>query len=141
MSCEKYLHREVCDQSSRQIWSRMMKEEKCSDFTDSSYYINKIPIVQTLTLIKQQERLTGDIAIESAEGWYRLSEISKGIEIGIQVAIDLISKEPTAEAAEVVHGEWIEGKSLEKCSICGKKGFPDWRYCPNCGAKMDGGKE
>ena len=36
------------------------------------------------------------------------------------------------------HGRWIEGKSLEKCSICGKKGFPDWHYCPNCGAKMDG---
>ena len=41
---------------------------------------------------------------------------------------------------EVVHGEWIEGKTLEKCSICGKKGFPDWKYCPNCGAKMDGGR-
>lgn len=81
MICEKCLHREVCDQSSRQIWSRVMKEEECSDFIDESKYV------------------------------------------------------------EVVHGEWIEGKSLEKCSICGKKGFPDWRYCPNCGAKMDGGKE
>ena len=42
---------------------------------------------------------------------------------------------------EVVHGRWLEGKTLEKCSICGKKGFPDWKYCPNCGAKMDGGNE
>ena len=41
----------------------------------------------------------------------------------------------------VKHGRWIEGKTLEKCSICGKKGFPDWHYCPNCGAKMDGGAD
>lgn len=39
---------------------------------------------------------------------------------------------------EVKHGVWIEGKSLEKCSLCGKKGFPDWLYCPSCGARMDG---
>lgn len=47
---------------------------------------------------------------------------------------------PPADVAPVVHGEWIEGKELERCSICGKKGFPDWPYCPKCGAKMDGGK-
>lgn len=47
---------------------------------------------------------------------------------------------PAADVAPVVHGEWIEGKELERCSICGKKGFPDWPYCPKCGAKMDGGK-
>ena len=35
-------------------------------------------------------------------------------------------------------GVWVEGKVLEKCSICGKKGFPDWSFCPNCGAKMKG---
>lgn len=43
-----------------------------------------------------------------------------------------------ADYAEVKHGEWIEGKTLEKCSLCGKKGFSDWHYCPACGAKMDG---
>lgn len=48
---------------------------------------------------------------------------------------------PSVDVAEVKHGEWIEGKTLEKCSVCGKKGFPDWRYCPRCGAKMDGGKK
>ena len=48
---------------------------------------------------------------------------------------------PAADVKEVVHGVWIEGKTLEKCSICGKKGFPDWNYCPNCGADMRGHKE
>ena len=42
-----------------------------------------------------------------------------------------------SNAEPVKHGRWIDGRTLEKCSICGKKGFPDWRYCPNCGAKMD----
>ena len=45
---------------------------------------------------------------------------------------------PTSDVVEVRHGEWIEGRSLEKCSLCGKKGFSDWLYCPCCGAKMDG---
>lgn len=53
----------------------------------------------------------------------------------------LMIEAPAADVIEVVHGRWIEGKTLEKCSVCGKKGFPDWKYCPNCGAKMDGGKE
>ena len=48
---------------------------------------------------------------------------------------------PTVDAVGVVHGKWIEGKTLEKCSICGKKGFPDWHYCPNCGADMRGETE
>lgn len=43
-----------------------------------------------------------------------------------------------ADVVKVKHGKWVEGKSLEKCSLCGKKGFSDWIYCPRCGAKMDG---
>lgn len=50
----------------------------------------------------------------------------------------LIEKQPTADVVEVKHGKWVEGKTLEKCSLCGKKGFSDWIYCPKCGAKMDG---
>ena len=55
------------------------------------------------------------------------------------VALKEIDRTPTADVVEVKHGEWIEGKTLEKCSVCGKKGFPDWHYCPHCGAKMSGG--
>ena len=53
----------------------------------------------------------------------------------------------------VNHGWWIEdyetfvdanGYESEPvqtgyvCSECGKDGYPNWHYCPNCGAKMDG---
>lgn len=56
-----------------------------------------------------------------------------------QLVCLLISEAPTINAAPVVHGRWKSGQVLEKCSVCGKKGFPEWRYCPSCGAKMDGG--
>ena len=50
-----------------------------------------------------------------------------------------------ADYVEVKHGEWIEcSNELNKyCSVC-KKIHGDIYYkppfCPNCGAKMDGGK-
>lgn len=59
---------------------------------------------------------------------------------GFDDAMTYIEDTSTADVQEVRHGEWIEGKTLEKCSVCGKKGFPDWRFCPHCGAKMDGEK-
>lgn len=54
---------------------------------------------------------------------------------------------PAADVAPVVHGRWIDGDPY--CPICRKDKFrgldadvwSDWKpdYCPNCGAKMDGG--
>ena len=57
-----------------------------------------------------------------------------------------IDKAPTVDAVEVVHGRWgWNTEDVYKCSNCGEKshvkevmGQPDWNYCPNCGAKMDG---
>ena len=55
------------------------------------------------------------------------------------------------DAKPVVHGEWISmpHKSARVCSRCESdepyKNAPDdadvFYYCPNCGARMDGGKE
>ena len=52
---------------------------------------------------------------------------------------------PTADVVEVKHGEWIENgiqdSVLSKCSVCGiSYGAYTFNYCPECGAKMDGGK-
>ena len=63
---------------------------------------------------------------------------------------------PTVDAVEVVHGEWtimdddyLCLTTLE-CSVCGEQYCfeeydeqmpPHYHYCPNCGAKMDGGNE
>lgn len=55
-----------------------------------------------------------------------------------------------ANVAPVVHGRWVhDGRRIERgidwchCSKCGKSDNFCTRtnYCPNCGAKMDGGAE
>ena len=45
----------------------------------------------------------------------------------------------------VVHGRWLDNgipeSVLSRCSECGiMYGSSAFNYCPNCGAKMDGGE-
>ena len=76
-------------------------------------------------------------------------------------AADCIFWLDTADVAPVVHGRWESVKnpqwpaySHDKCSLCGwwntknalcydghKKPGHALNYCPNCGAKMDGGAD
>lgn len=62
-------------------------------------------------------------------------------------AIDSI---PTADVAPVVHAEWVvcgDGDNVPwMCSHCGKTTAHKYKviygkYCPHCGAKMDGGAD
>ena len=53
---------------------------------------------------------------------------------------------PAADVAPVVHGRWVPTKApfmneCKDCSVCGYRTVWGHRYnyCPNCGAKMDGG--
>lgn len=58
---------------------------------------------------------------------------------------------PTADVVEVRYGRWndvyLSGASsfVGTCSVCGKSNdippVPLAKYCPNCGAKMDGGEK
>lgn len=57
-----------------------------------------------------------------------------------------VSDAPAADVAPVVHGRWnvIEGRRLDNaiCSNCGRRFqayYEAYSFCPNCGAKMDGG--
>ncbi len=72
----------------------------------------------------------------------------------VQRVMNIVDNFPTIEAVDVVHGEWINLNTLEDCgecafmcSICGEIYWSDdsnlvspkdAKYCPNCGAKMDG---
>ena len=62
----------------------------------------------------------------------------------------------TVDAVEVVHGRWFMRGGIFRCSECDSKAllnldsnvggcreYTHFRsnYCPNCGAKMDGGNE
>jgi len=47
---------------------------------------------------------------------------------------------PTSDVAPVRHGRWREGVYAGyKCSECRTTWDAPTKYCPNCGAKMDGG--
>lgn len=71
----------------------------------------------------------------------------------------IMTFQPTIEAEPVRHGKWIYGQEVcwehmgitpvsvqyryWECSMCGyrTKNEPIWKYCPNCGARMDEGDE
>lgn len=59
-----------------------------------------------------------------------------------------IAQTPTEDVQKIRHGEWkrtspTTPKSYRRiCSVCGMVGHmigEEYPYCPNCGAKMDGG--
>lgn len=65
-----------------------------------------------------------------------------GICRGIERAETVIDMTPTADVAEVKHGEWIPySTTMMECTVC-KRHTPKHRYefCPHCGARMDGEK-
>ncbi len=55
----------------------------------------------------------------------------------IQWALDLVGNAPTVDAAPVRHGRWKTQVTSPCCSICNYVARYWWRFCPNCGAKMD----
>lgn len=79
-----------------------------------------------------------------------------GVQFGVDHAISCIIEAPAADVAPVVHGMWVDedfpgkpssGNGIAICSVCGEMshkaehGYPILsKYCPNCGAKMNGGK-
>lgn len=69
----------------------------------------------------------------------------RGVEDGMELALNAVKAIHTADVAPVVHGRWIthyrSGTPVAEgyVSTC----FDMWNkhkrnYCPNCGAKMDG---
>ena len=75
-------------------------------------------------------------------------------ELITQQILHIIDNQPTADVAEVKHGNWIDvplnvyndryGMNKynlrTKCSVCEyamPREYPRFNICPNCGAKMD----
>ena len=77
--------------------------------------------------------------------------VDQAVAEGIGEIIAEVEKANTVAAVEVVHGRWEEWwpginliltgeEMLYRCTVCDAK-YPDvegYRYCPYCGAKMDG---
>ena len=67
--------------------------------------------------------------------------------------VKILNQFPAADVAPVRNGRWIEpqrlyyGAKQYECSLCWAEAFWDkheitekYQYCPNCGARMDGGE-
>lgn len=84
-------------------------------------------------------------------------EITKRTSGDYATAFSMIRQLPAADVAEVVHGEWATnpddiywGNPIKRkyCTVCKNEPHFDREecefiltdYCPNCGAKMDGGE-
>ena len=71
--------------------------------------------------------------------------------VPVEVVIQNIKDMPAADVVEVVHGEWLDNDDRCYCNRCfefsctvtddtGTIHNDLTKFCPNCGAKMDGGK-
>lgn len=76
-------------------------------------------------------------------------ENSKPITKAIGTIINYVQGMQTVDAVEVVRGRWEWRGGIPRCSNCGEMppGYSydgvvnTTPYCPNCGAKMDGGRK
>ena len=84
------------------------------------------------------------------DGWY----LSRNYHQDLQTCVyetKKISDVPIVDAAPVKHGKWINDNDLYKCTACNdlctvagwanciseKQMYKVFKYCPNCGARMD----
>lgn len=61
---------------------------------------------------------------------------------GLRRAMSFIASMSAADVVEVVHGHFGKRTSPfnAPCSVCGASMNTYWKYCPMCGAVMDGGE-
>ena len=55
----------------------------------------------------------------------------------------LIKAEPTVDAEPVRHGRWEHNQDVILYLVCSECAYyvqHEYKFCPNCGAKMDGGE-
>lgn len=70
-------------------------------------------------------------------------------DIDVSNVLERIEEAPTIDAVPVRRGEWLYNDmylpNCAECSECGWKSsvsgaeISSYHYCPNCGARMDGG--
>ena len=106
-------------------------------------YISRQAALDALGVTKNATKYGGDHSGYDTRMLYEIHDALTGI--------------PAADVVPVMHGKWedkevIHKKCIEewqsaRCSACGKYHttpymyyFDDFKFCPNCGAKMDGGE-
>ena len=92
--------------------------------------------------------------LEELGGWDDPPDLwAEGYAWGTFSALRRVEDQPTADVQGIKHGEWKSFNSEDTlygsyyCSACGHGQdigmviplTTEFKYCPNCGAKMDGG--
>lgn len=72
-----------------------------------------------------------------------LNDAPEQVSYSREDAADCIRYMDAADVAPVVHGRWLYGDYYDIGDVCSECDWdsqmthPSYRYCPNCGAKMD----
>lgn len=87
--------------------------------------------------------------LERLTDYYNQAAMDDTKPLSMRTAADclsIIGGAPAADVVEVVRGRWIKRQFADEptdfcysCSECHLTYEVDTNYCPNCGAKMDGG--
>lgn len=103
--------------------------------------------------------IDADVLIEKLVHFEQSSSALKGIGLeplmAIRTAGEMVQAMPAVDAAPVRHGRWVSIDEDSRgffeeceCSCCGRTTYlqfyvkvVDYEYCPNCGAKMNGGEQ
>jgi hypothetical protein len=83
------------------------------------------------------EYIDREAAVKAANEW--VSEACMAPVMRVNWLFDKLQKVPVADVAPVVHGRWIKGLSNPYCSECFVECRDETPFCPNCGAKINGG--
>lgn len=113
-------------------------------------YIDREAAINAATLAKS------DADITLVPGSFTNGFI-EGAKIKENAILNALADVPAADVVEARNGKWIEENTRPRssqfcCSVCHRTAYDpqptrvkDWKkrcryaYCPNCGAKMDGG--
>ena len=73
-----------------------------------------------------------------------LNDAPEQVSYSREDAADCIRYTDAADVAPIVHGRWLYGDYYDIGDVCSECDWdsqmthPSYRYCPNCGARMDG---
>ena len=98
---------------------------------------------QVIGRVKEYARFIYDVDLDNSEEFAGDSKYENYCE-GLYEATEIISYAPAADVKEVIRARWrgkpIAGYSTVVCTNCNaryEENTGRWKYCPNCGAKMD----
>lgn len=104
---------------------------------------NEVRLIDANALRKRMFSYYSCVDENSSKEYYK-GETLMNYEVADMIE-DCIDNAPTVDAEPVVHGHWVKhnflGHDQFACSECQTLGSPQWKRCPVCEAKMDGGNE